>query len=132
MTCKNVFFFFTLSPHARNNSCTVGAFTNIEKSHTQSARPGTTICRPYKYCSVRGSNPRHAAHQSIAPPSRHSCRACRFILKCYLGLFSSSASPFDVTRASQGTCIYRYMTFYSVRPKHNFQPKPKLNLRPCS
>ena len=37
-------------PHTRTtNSCLVGKFTNIEKSHTQTAKLGTTISRPYKY-----------------------------------------------------------------------------------
>ena len=31
-----------------NNSCIVGAFTKIEKSHKQIARPGTTSCTSYK------------------------------------------------------------------------------------
>ena len=35
--------------HSRSNSCIVHAFTNIEKSHTQTARPGTTTCTPCKY-----------------------------------------------------------------------------------
>ena len=35
----------------------MGAFTNIEKSHTQTARPGTTSCRPYKYLFRVGIEP---------------------------------------------------------------------------
>ena len=33
-----------------NTACLIQAqIINIEKSHTQTTRPGTTTCRPYKY-----------------------------------------------------------------------------------
>ena len=46
--------FFKTWAHTRNNSCIVGAFTNIETSHIQTARPGTTSRRPYKYLCRAG------------------------------------------------------------------------------
>ena len=39
----------------RSNSCIVGAFTNIEKSNTQIARPGTATFRLYKFLYRAGS-----------------------------------------------------------------------------
>ena len=47
--------------------------TNIEKSHTQTARPELPVGQT-NVCTLRGSNPRHAAQQSNAQPLHQSCR----------------------------------------------------------
>ena len=47
----------------------MGAFTNTENFHTQTARYGHT-----NISSKRVSNLRHAAQQSIAHPLRQPCR----------------------------------------------------------
>ena len=63
------FFFLTLL-HTWNNSCIVGAFTNIERSHLQTARPGTTTCRRYKlFRAVIELTTRNAAvdHSATVP-----------------------------------------------------------------
>ena len=100
------FFFFTLA-FSRNNYSTVRAFTNIENSHTQTARPGTTTCRPSRYLSrvriepaTRNSAVSRSAlcqqclyrfHQHFDNSQEHKCMLylifrgieCGFILQFY-------------------------------------------------
>ena len=62
------------------------AFINIENSHTAIARPGTTICRPYKYLFQAGNEP--ATRSTAVDPLNHCTnRAVKSFWKDYLSDF---------------------------------------------
>ena len=64
-----------------------GAFTNIQNHiHKQPDSEKFPVGHT-NICSVRGSNPLHAAQQSIAQPLRHSCRRV-VVLKQFVMIMS--------------------------------------------
>ena len=63
-----------------NYSCIVGALTNIENHIHKQPDPEQLHVAHTNICSVRGSNPRHAAQQSVIQPLRQPCRYFQFQL----------------------------------------------------
>ena len=67
---KTEYFFFKSLSHSRISSYIVGAFTKIEKSHTQTSRPGKSTYHA-------GIEPITAQHL-VTQPLRQTCRQINF------------------------------------------------------
>ena len=67
---KELFYLIKKKSRSRNNSCIVCAITNIEKSHTQTARLGTNTCTLNKYFFRVGFEPTTLTKVSYLPEKK--------------------------------------------------------------